>query len=411
MQYRRIDKTGDDLSILGFGCMRLPQKKGTPGEGPIDEPRAEKQLKMAIDRGVNYLDTAMPYHMGASEPFLGKVLSNGYRQKVKLATKLPHWSVEAADDMDRLLRSQLKRLKTERIDYYLIHALSGDSWEKMEALGVCDFICRAKESGLITNAGFSFHGDRKAFERIVDSFDWDFCQIQFNYLDRKHQAGIKGLKYAASKGLGVIVMEPLRGGLLAREAPPEVAKSLDGAEQKRTPVEWALRWVWNHPEVTVLLSGMNDEAHIAENLRIADEALPESLSEAELDLVKQASRIYLSMMKAGCTGCYYCMPCSSGVDIPTCFEYYNQLHLFHNVRWAKLGYIARVGGLFAPPGRASQCEECGECEEVCPQKLPIQDLLKEVASEMEGPFFDTKVWLFKKFMRFNRWKAMRSGSA
>lgn len=279
MQYRRIDKNGDELSILGFGCMRLPQKKGTPGDGPIDEPRAEQQLKMAIDRGVNYLDTAMPYHLGASEPFLGKVLSNGYRQKVKLATKLPHWSVETTDDMDRLMYSQFKRLKTERIDYYLIHALSGASWEKMETLGVCDFIRRAKETGIITNAGFSFHGDRKAFEHIVDSFNWDFCQIQFNYLDRKHQAGIKGLKYAASKGLGVIAMEPLRGGLLAREAPPEVASILDGAEQKRTPAEWALRWVWNHPEVTVLLSGMNEEAHIEENLRIADEAFPESLSE------------------------------------------------------------------------------------------------------------------------------------
>ena len=407
MQYRKIGKHGDDLSILGFGCMRLPQNKGIPGDGPIDEPRAERQIKTAIDRGVNYLDTAMPYHMGASEPFLGKVLSDGYREKVKIATKLPHWSVKDSEDMDRLLQSQLKRLKTEQIDYYLLHALSGDSWKKIEAQGACDFLHRAIKSGRIGNAGFSFHGARKSFEWIVDSFDWNFCQIQYNYLDRRHQAGKKGLKYAAARGLGVVVMEPLRGGLLAREAPPAVAEILDKAEKKRTPAEWALRWVWNHPEVTMVLSGMNEESHIEENLRIADEGLPESLSESELDLVDQAARAYRSLMKAGCTGCYYCMPCPSGVDIPTCFEFYNQLALSTSGRWAKLGYMARVGGLFARPCRASQCEECGDCEEACPQRLPIRDLLKDVAAEMEGPFFDTKIWLFQKLMKLKRWQAMR----
>ncbi|MGD8367774.1 MAG: aldo/keto reductase [Desulfobacterales bacterium] len=410
MLYRKIAKSGDALSILGFGCMRLPQKRGIPGGGPIDEPRAEKQLKTAIDRGVNYLDTAMPYHLGASEPFLGKVLAGGYREKVKLATKLPHWSVNTRQDMDRLLGAQLKRLKTDRIDYYLLHALSGDSWKKMMALGVCDFLRRAKESGRIARAGFSFHGSRKSFEWIVDGFDWDVCQIQYNYLDRKHQAGIRGLKYAASKGLGVVVMEPLRGGLLAREAPPAVARIMDGAETKRSPAEWALRWVWNHPEVTVVLSGMNEEAHIEENLRIADQALPDSLTETELDRVKQIARTYRSLMKAACTGCYYCMPCPAGVDIPTCFEFYNQLSMFQNARLAKLGYIVRVGGLFGRPCRASQCEGCGECEEACPQKLPIRELLKDVAAEMEGPFFDTKVWLFKKFMRIKKWVAVRKSS-
>ena len=410
MLYRRMRDNGDDLSILGFGCMRLPQKKGSPGDGMIDEPRAARQLKMAIDQGINYLDTAMPYHMGTSEPFLGKALSDGYREKVKLATKLPHWSVKASDDMGRLLSSQLKRLNTEQVDYYLVHALDGSSWERMQSLGVCEFLKDAKTRGLIANAGFSFHGSRNSFEKIIDSYDWDFCQIQYNFLDKQNQAGTKGLKYAASKGLGVIVMEPLRGGLLARQPPTEIAKIWDEAEQERSPSEWALRWIWNHPEVTVVLSGMNEESHIQENIRIAGNAHPGSLSEDDMDLVERVARQYRSMMKAGCTGCHYCMPCSSGVNIPTCFELFNHLHMFKDANWAKLNYIARVGGLFSAPGKASQCEECGECEKVCPQKLPISTLLKDVASEMEGPFFNTKVWAFKKFMQFKRWQAIRAGT-
>lgn len=405
MLYREIKKNGDKLSVLGFGCMRLPQKKGIPGDGIIDEARATKQLQTAIDRGVNYFDTAMPYHMGASEPFLGKVLTGGYREKIKIATKLPHWSVNMPKDMDSLLKSQLKRLNTGQVDYYLVHGLDGTSWEKMEKLGVCEFLDRSKVNGLIANAGFSFHGNRESFEKIVDSYDWDFCQIQYNYLDQQNQAGTKGLKYAASKGLGVIVMEPLRGGLLGRKTPPEITKIWKEAEKQRTPAEWGLRWVWNHPEVTVVLSGMNEESHIEENIDISSNATPNSLSEDEMKLIKRVAHQYRSLMKAGCTGCHYCMPCASGVNIPTCFELYNHLHMFGDANWVKLNYIARVGGLFASPHKASQCEQCGECEDACPQKLPIQDLLKEVAAEMEGPFFDTKVWAFKKFMQVKNWRA------
>jgi predicted aldo/keto reductase-like oxidoreductase len=407
MLYRKMNGSGDGLSILGFGCMRLPQKKGTPGDGPIDEKRAESQIKLAIEKGINYFDTAMPYHMGACEPFLGKILSGDYRSRIKLATKLPPWSVNASEDMNLIFRSQLKRLRTDHIDFYLIHALNGETWEKMKALKVCEFLTSIKNDGLIGNAGFSFHGSRKSFETIVDDFDWDFCQIQYNYLDVQNQAGRKGLKYAASKGLGVVVMEPLRGGLLARKPPSEIDAIWDEAKDKKTPVEWALRWIWNHPEVTVVLSGMNEESQIHDNIQYAEDAEPYSLSTEDLELIKRVSVQFYKLMKVGCTGCHYCMPCPSGVNIPTCFEYYNHMHMYKDINWAKLSYLARVGGLFSDPSKASQCEKCGECEEKCPQKLPIQDLLETVSSEMEGPFFNAKVWAFKKFIRFKNWRAIR----
>ena len=410
MLYRKMKEKGDALSILGFGCLRLPQKKGTPGDGTIDEVRAERQLKMAIDRGINYIDTAMPYHMGTSERFLGKALSNDYREKVKIATKLPHWSVKLSEDMDRLFNSQLKSLSTERVEYYLLHALNEASWEKMKALGVCEFLNSVKKKGLIENVGFSFHGSRDEFETIVDAYDWDFCQIQYNFLDQQNQAGRKGLKYAASKGLGVVVMGPLRGGLLSRTPPPEIAAIWDEAKEIRSPTEWALRWIWNHPEVTVVLSGMNEESHIEENIRIASNANPDSFSDDEKKLVQSVARQYHALMKVGCTGCHYCMPCPSGVNIPLCFEHYNHLHMFKSKKWIKLSYMARVGGLFGDPGIASQCEECGDCEKVCPQSIPISETLKDVASEMEGRFYETKLWAFKKFVQLKRWQSLRAGS-
>jgi len=410
MFYRKMKKSGDELSILGFGCMRLPQKKGSPGDGKIDEERATTQIRMAIDEGVNYVDTALPYHMGSCEPFLARALSDGYREKVKLATKLPPWSVNASEDMGRILNSQLNRLNTAQVDYYLLHGINGQTWEKIEALGMTGFLDRAKKDGRIANAGFSFHGDQDAFIKIVDAYDWDFCQIQYNFLDQQNQAGTKGLKYAASKDLGVIIMEPLRGGLLARKPPSEVEKIWSEAKEARTPVEWSLRWIWNHPEVTVVLSGMNDEAHIRENIRVANDGHPDSLSESEMDLIRRVERKYRSLMKAGCTGCRYCMPCPSGVDIPTCFEAYNYMHMYGDAKWAKLFYIARVGGLGGNPGRASQCQECGECQEACPQKLPIPDLLKAVTSDMEGRFFDTKLWFFGKFMKLQRWRTLRKAN-
>lgn len=383
MLYRKMPKTGDELSILGFGCMRYPMK-----DGKVDEPRAIAQIRMAIDRGVNYADTAWPYHAGESEVVLGKALRDGYRDKVRLATKLPSWMIQTRADMDRYLAAQLKKLGTDRIDYYLVHSLTGPAWDNIRALGVREFLDTARRDGRIGNAGFSYHGLAKDFNAVVDAYDWVFCQIMYNYLDQNFQAGTAGLEYAASKELGVVVMEPLRGGTIARPTPPAaIAAIWNESIVKRTPAEWALRWVWNRPEVTLLLSGMNDESQIAENLAIADSARPNTLTRAELDLIDRAAAKYKELMKIGCTGCAYCMPCPSGVMIPTCFDEYNKMHMFGPVEMAKFVYAFRMSGVITDgtPGYASQCTSCCECVSKCPQQLPIPDLLAQVAAEMEGP--------------------------
>ena len=402
MLYRKMDSTGDELSILGFGCMRLPQKNRL-----IDEERATRQLRDAIDRGVNYIDTAVPYHMGASEPFVGRALSSGYRDRVKLATKLPPWQTNVREDMDRILSEQLDRLQTDHIDYYLVHALNGESWAKMRDLGVLEFLEGARADGRIVHAGFSFHGGLPDFKTIVDAWEWQFCQIQYNYLDEKLQAGTEGLEYAAAKGLGIIVMEGLRGGLLGRNVPPEVQRIWDAAEVSRTPAEWALRWIWNRPEVQVNLSGMNDESHIEENLRIAGEAMPDSMTDGELELVRRVAETYQGLMKSDCTGCRYCLPCPAGVAIPDCLQGYNNKHALRDKR-AGMMYALFVGGAFSgTPALASLCTECGTCLPRCPQNVPIPEILKEVAADFEGPFFPMHVWFLKRMMTFWRWRAKR----
>jgi len=387
MLYRKVPKNGDELSILGFGCMRLAVR-----DGKIDEERATRQVRYAIDQGVNYIDTAWPYHMGESEPFLGRALADGYREKIKLATKLPSWTIKSREDMDSILNAQLERLKTDHIDYYLVHGLVGLLWDKMEKLEVLDFLDRAKADGRIINAGFSFHGTVDDFKRIVDAYPWTFCQIQYNFLDEKNQAGTEGLEYAASKDLGIIIMEPLRGGKLTNPVPSEVQEIWNEAPLKRTPAEWALRWIWNRPEVTVVLSGMNEESHIEENLKIADEAYPNSLTDAELQLVKKVEQKYRKLMKTGCTGCRYCLPCPSGVDIPGCFEIYDNFYLSGNEKEAKLMYAAKPGGIIRGdvPGYASQCVQCGQCVEKCPQHLDIPSLLEAVKEKFEGK--DLRGW-------------------
>jgi len=392
-----MPKNGDELSILGFGCMRL----ATRADGSIDEERAKKQLRFAIDNGVNYVDTAWPYHMGQSEPFVGRALSDGYREKVRLATKLPTWLVEKRGDMDEFLNAQLKKLQTDHIDYYLLHGLNGDLWDTVERLGVKEFLDTAKADGRINNAGFSFHSTNKDFRLIVDSYNWDFCQIQYNFLDETYQAGTGGLRYAAGKGLGVVIMEPLRGGNLARNVPPAIKEIWDRAPVKRTPAEWALRWVWNHPEVTVVLSGMNDEAHIRENLRTADQGLPNSLTEEELHLVKRVEKKYRELMKVGCTACQYCMPCPNGVNIPLCFESYNNLAFGNNPEEERLMYAARLGGVAGTgkSGYASLCVKCGECVEKCPQHIDIPSVLESIVAEFEGPGFDQRVELARQLFK------------
>ncbi|WP_243359508.1 aldo/keto reductase [Fundidesulfovibrio terrae] len=389
MLYRKMPKNGDELSILGFGCMRLPM-----AEGKIDEERAIAQIRGAIDDGINYVDTAWPYHGGESEPLLGKALKDGYRERVKIATKLPSWLINSREDMDRYLNAQLEKLGTDHIDYYLVHALEGASWDKLEALGIREFLDQAKKDGRIVNAGFSFHGLAEDFRRIVDAYPWVFCQIQYNFLDQQFQAGTEGLKYAASKDIGVVIMEPLRGGNLGLlTPPPAVADLWNEAKTKRSPVEWALRWVWNHPEVTVVLSGMNEEAHIVENLAIAGEAHAGSLTVEELDLVDRVARKYQELMQVGCTGCAYCLPCPMGVKIPKCFDFFNKMHMFGNADEAKFMYIAFLSGMTShdEPGFASQCVACGECLEKCPQHIAIPEILERVAAEMEGPNFQEQV--------------------
>ncbi len=406
MLYRTMPKNGDKLSILGFGAMRLPSKKGK-----IDEPRAMAQIRMTIDNGVNYVDGAMPYHAGACEPFLGRALGDGYREKVKIATKLPHWDVKTREDMDALLNVQLENFKTDHIDYYLLHQLNLADWQRLIDIGIVDFLDKAKADGKIINAGFSFHSSLEDFIALVDAYDWDFCQIQYNYLDVKHQAGTRGLQYAASKGLGVIVMEPLRGGNLAK-MPPAIKEIFEEAEHRRNAVEWALRWVWNHPEVICVLSGMNEEAHIEENLRIADEALPNSLTTTELEIVSCAEQEYRGLMKVGCTGCRYCMPCPAGVLIPECFDAYNS-ELWGNKMEGLFRYLFMVARPLGDHGDgfASRCTECGECEDKCPQNLEIRKHLKEVSSKFEGIKLKVLVKLMKFLMFFKRRKNLKRGRA
>lgn len=402
MLYRKMESTGDELSVLGFGCMRLPQKSGR-----IDEDRATRQLHDAIDRGVNYIDTAVPYHMGMSEPFVGRALSGGHRDKVKLATKLPPWLTNTREDMDRILGEQLAKLQTDHIDYYLVHALNGDTWAKMRDLGVLSFLETAKADGRIVSAGFSFHGSLPDFREIVDAWKWQFCQIQYNYLDERFQAGTEGLEYAAARGLGIVAMEGLRGGVLGGKAHPKVQSIWDEAEVRRTPAEWALRWIWNRPEIHVNLSGMNDEGHIEENLRIAGEAQPNSLTDHELDLVQRVAETYRGLMRSDCTGCRYCLPCPSGVDIPGCLGVLNSRHALKDKR-AGLVYMFFNSGVFGgKPSLASQCTECGTCLPRCPQSVPIPEILKEVAADFEGHFFPVKKWFFKRMMTLGRWRAKR----
>jgi predicted aldo/keto reductase-like oxidoreductase len=402
MLYRRMESTGDELSILGFGAMRLARKGGR-----IDEERATRQIRGAIDRGLNYVDTAYPYHMGTSEPFIGRVLRDGYRERVKLATKLPPWQVNTREDMDRILSEQLERLRTDHIDYYLVHALNGENWKKMRELGVQEFLRSAESDGRIVNAGFSFHGRLPDFKEIIDAGGWRFCQIQYNFLDEKFQAGTEGLEYAAAGGLGIVVMEGLRGGVLGRVPPPAVQAIWDEAEIKRSPAEWALRWIWNRPEVSVVLSGMNEEAHIEENFRAANEAYPNSLTDGELDLVRRAADAYRDLMASDCTGCRYCLPCPSGVDIPGCLGALNSTRAFKD-KGAARGYMFFISGAAGgAPSVASLCTECGTCLPRCPQGVPIPDVLKQAAAEFEGPFFPLKKWLFRRMMRLGRWRARR----
>lgn len=384
MLYRTMPKNGDQLSALGFGCMRLPMQNGA-----IDEKRAVSQIRYAIDKGVNYLDTAWPYHGGESEPLVGKALKDGYREKVKIATKLPTWLVNSREDMDMFLDAQLEKLQVDYIDYYLVHSLNRKAWEKMESLGIADFLDKAQADGRIVNPGFSYHGMSQDFAAIVDAYPWVFCQIQYNYLDREFQAGEKGLEYAHQKGLGVIIMEPLRGGYLGTSEPPEEVSSIwEQAHKKRSPVEWALSFVLDRPETTVVISGMNEEAHIKENIKIASKVQAGTLGERELSIIESAADKYNELLRVKCTGCGYCMPCPYDVNIPFCLDSYNNIDLSGGLAAARFKYVVGTNVMGAGrTGYASQCVSCGECLDKCPQDIAIPDFLKEAADAFEGDDF------------------------
>ncbi len=375
MLYRSMPQEDRELSILGFGCMRLPLTK----EGTINEGLAEEMLYTAIDGGVNYVDTAWPYHDGESEPFVGKALEGKYRKKVSLATKLPIWEVTSQDDMERLLDEQLRRLRTDHLDYYLMHNFNEQRWENFRHLGFEKFLEKAREEGKIGKVGFSFHDQLPLFKTIADTYPWDFCQIQYNYMDQNYQAGTEGLRYAASKKMGVIIMEPLRGGKIAENVPPSVQKIWDGASVRRSPVEWALRWLWNIPEITLVLSGMSTPEHVRENLKIASQGTPESLQEEELRLIDRAAEEYARRMVYPCTSCGYCLPCPQGVRIPECLNHYNSAFMFDDLERAR--FNNRV--MLNETSRASACINCGACVPKCPQHIPIPEALAKVRELLE----------------------------
>jgi predicted aldo/keto reductase-like oxidoreductase len=377
MEYRTFPRIpGLEVSVLGFGCMRLPVVGGDPKR--IDEAPARALLRQAIDAGLNYVDTAYPYHGGESEPFVGRALKDGYRDKVHLATKLPVWLVNQESDWERLLDEQLKRLDTDHIDFYLLHALSAARWETILRHGGLPAMERALADGRIRHLGFSVHDSLGVFKTIIDGYPWEFCQIQYNFIDEGFQAGTEGLRYAAQRGVGAIAMEPLRGGTLAA-AQPEDVQRIWARSPERSPASWALGWVWNHPEVVTALSGMNAADQLRENLASADAARAGGLDAGTLARIEEVRAIYAARVWVPCTTCGYCAPCPSGVAIPETFSACNTGAMFNAWKAAAWQYDT----FFASQGHgADQCQECGACETKCPQGIPIMEKLKEAQAAL-----------------------------
>lgn len=373
MEYRQFKKFEKPVSLFGIGCMRLPMiNKGEKNE--VDEAEAIRMIRYGIDNGVNYIDTAYPYHDGKSELIVGKALKDGYREKVYLATKCPVWQVETIDDMERLLNEQLQKLNTDHIDFYLLHALEKDRWNKLKKLDALSFMKKAREQGKIKYIAFSFHDDADTFRDIIDSFDWDMCQIQMNIMDMDEQATVEGLKYAGSKNIPVVIMEPLKGGKLANSITPEIKAIWDQSDVKRTPVDWAFRWLYNFPEVAVILSGVSSMEQLQDNLRIFADAKANSMSQAEQSLVEQVREVYLKKTIVPCTGCEYCLPCPQGVAIPHIFDLINTASMYQDEDGCRKQY---QNNTVKNKHDASLCVECGQCESVCPQHIPIITKLKE----------------------------------
>lgn len=392
MQYRS-DRYGNPLSILGFGCMRF-----TTSGGRIILDKAEKEVMAAIDAGVNYFDTAYVYP--GSEQALGEILErNGAREKINIATKLPHYLLKAPDSAEKYFSEELRRLRTDHVDYYLMHMLTDiKTWERLKSLGIEKWLEEKKKSGAIRQVGFSYHGNSDMFMRLLDAYDWDFCQIQYNYLDENSQAGVTGLKRAAEKGLPVIIMEPLRGGKLANHLPAEAEKRFRDYPVQRSPAEWAFRWLWNQKEVTCVLSGMNSVEMVEENCRAASNARIGEFGEKEFALIQSTVADINAKMKVGCTGCRYCMPCPKGVDIPGTFAAYNRY--FTESRFNGLKDYFMCTALRKESTSPKRCVGCGKCESHCPQHIAIREQLKKARRTLGGPLVDLAGSVVKKIMRY-----------
>ena len=391
MNYRE-DKYGNKLSVLGFGCMRFPRKFGA-----TDMKETEKEIMLAFNNGVNYYDTAYIYP--GSESAIGEIFEkNNIRDKVYIATKLPHYLIKNRDSLDKLFDEELKRLRTDYVDYYLMHMLTDvDTWERLKSLGIEEWIEAKKASGKIRQIGFSYHGNSDMFCKLVDVYDWDFCQIQYNYMDEHSQAGRKGLNYANQKGLAVIIMEPLRGGKLVNRLPDDAKKIFGEYQTKHTPAQWAFRWLWNQPEITVVLSGMNSEEMVKDNINTASTTNIGELTDEDDAMLKSVVKAINSKMKVGCTGCGYCMPCPKNVDIPGTFAAYNRKYA-EGKFWAYVDYFMCTA-LRKNSTAASNCIGCGKCEKHCPQNIEIRKQLKCAEKELETPVYKAgkKIAKFFKF--------------
>ncbi len=373
MMLRIINKTGDEISPLGFGAMRLPLKNGK-----IDRIKAKELIYYAIDNGVNFIDTAYLY--GDSEKFLGEILTEDIKSKVKICTKLPSINIRKYEDMEKFLNEQLERLKVDCIDYYLIHSVDLKTINRLFKKDLIKFIDKAKNEDKIKNIGFSYHGSREEFESAIDSYDWDVVMVQYNYFDENVQASVEGIEYAASKGMGVFVMEPLKGGILAGKMPKNAEEIFKKANPDKSNAQWAMQWVLNNRNITCVLSGMNSLNQLKENLAIANTTAPLSMTFEEMETIELVKRVMRNSLKINCSTCGYCMPCPQGVNIPECIKIYNEKYLFENkgiFNQAFFDYYQYVGGVMGKAGNAGLCNGCGKCLRKCPQKLDIISELKK----------------------------------
>ncbi|MGI6265036.1 MAG: aldo/keto reductase [Acutalibacteraceae bacterium] len=388
MQYRK-DKYGHEISILGYGCMRFTQTNRQ-----VDLDKAEREILIAYNAGVNYFDTAYIYP--GSEAALGEILRrNGIRDKVTITTKLPHYMIRSTADLDKYFHEQLARLQTDHVEYYLMHMLNDEAtWDKLRGLGILDWLKEKKQSGTIGQVGFSYHGGADEFCRLIDAYDWDICQIQYNYMDEYSQAGRRGLDYAHKKGIPVVIMEPLRGGRLVSRLPESAKRIFAAHPVAHTPAQWAFRWLWDQPQVTCVLSGMNSEEMVRDNVQTASEAAAGELTDADKRMLSRVVDAINARMKVGCTGCGYCMPCPRGVDIPGAFSAYNRRYSESRF-WAMKDYFMCTA-LRRESTAASQCIGCGKCERHCPQHIPIRKQLKQVSRHLEGPVYKLARWIVKR---------------